>query len=148
MLPDSSYKPSPQAEALGTSLLPELRSPTYDAAFGDELRPQLRSYEGPPAQRDPLPADVLEKNALPLIAFVAPPVPPIAASARITGDVRPRLTVNPATGDVTQIDRLTDRSILSDAAVEVARSWKFDPARAPRAPVDVTVRFQLRCRQD
>ena len=83
-----------------------------------------------------------------MVTFVAPKFPPIALSARVTGDVRLRLTVHAETGAVTQVDRLSDKPLLGDVAVQAVRTWKFDPARAPREPIDVTVRFQIRCRKD
>ena len=135
-------------EALGTSLLPELRSTKYAAAFGDELVNVLEGYTGPPAERDLLPAEVLERDALPLVTFVAPKFPAIALSARVTGDVRLRLTVNAETGTVTQVDRLSDKPLLGDAAVQAVGTWKFDPARVSREPIEVTMRFQIRCRRD
>jgi TonB family protein len=145
MLTASSQASAAAHEALGTSLLPDLRSTRYAAAFRDELVNELKGYTGPPTQREPLPAEVLERDALPLVAFVAPRLPPIALAARVTGDVRLRLTVNVETGAVIQVDRLADKPLLGDAAVQAVRAWKFDPARAPHEPVDVTVRFQVRC---
>ena len=148
MLPDRWEVPDPVHEALGTSLLPELRSTKYAAAFGDELVNVLKGYTGPPAERDVLPAEVLDRDSLPMVAFVAPTYPPIALSARISGDVRLRLIVNPETGAVTRVDRLLDEPVLGDAAVGAVRTWKFDPARVSPEPIEVTMRFQIRCRKD
>ena len=105
-------------------------------------------YTGPPTARELLPAEVLERDSLPLVDFVAPKYPPIALAARVTGDVRLRLLVDAQTGAVTQVDRLAGNPLLGDAAVQGARSWKFDPARVSREPIEVTMRFQVRCRKD
>jgi len=148
MLKASWEAPDPAHEVLGTALLPELRSKKYAAAFGDELVEVLKGYTGPPTQRELLPAEMLERDTLPLVAFVAPKYPPIALSARISGDVRLRLSVNTETGAVTQVDRLSDKPGPGDAAVQAVRTWKFDPARVSPEPIDVTMRFQIRCRKD
>ena len=148
MLPADLRTSVPEQEALGTSLLPELRSTKYRAAFGDSLVQTLKGYTGPPAQRQMLPPEVLERDALPLITFVAPIWPPIALSARVFGDVRLRLTVDPETGTVSAVEKLADNPLLGDAAVQAVRSWKFEPAKAPREPIDVTLRFQIRCPND
>jgi TonB family protein len=148
MLTGSSEASAAAHEALGTSLLPDLRSTKYAAAFGDELVNVLKGYAGPPTERELLPPQVLERDALPLVAFVAPKYPSIALSARLTGDVRLRLTLNADTGAVTQVDRLSDKPLLEDAAVQAVRTWKFDPARVSREPIEVTVRFLIRCRKD
>ena len=138
----------PEQEALGTSLLPELRSTKYQAAFGDSLVRTLEGYTGPPAQRQLLPPEVLERDALPLTTFVAPIWPPIVLDARAFGDVRLRLTVDPETGTVSEVEKLANSPLLDDAAVKAVRSWKFELAKAPREPIDVTLRFQIRCPND
>ena len=143
MLPMTSQVPSPAAESLGTSLVAELRSPKYAAAFGDALATALEDYNGAPRQREPVPR-VLERERLPFATFVAPRYPPIALAARVSGDVRLRLSVN-AAGVVTQVERVADKPLIGDAAAQAARAWTFDPARSPGEPVDVTVRFTLTC---
>jgi TonB family protein len=148
MLPLSWEASDVAHEVLGTALLPDLRSKKYAAAFGDELVNVLKGYKGPPTERELLAAEVLERDTLPLVAFVVPKYPPIALSARISGDVRLRLSVNTETGEVTQVDRLSDKPVLGDAAVQAVRTWQFDPARVSREPIDVTMRFQIRCRKD
>jgi len=148
MLKASWEVPNPAQEVLGTALLPELRSKKYAAAFGDELLEVLKGYTGPPTERELLPAEVLERDTLPLVAFVAPKYPPIALSARISGDLRLRLSVDTQTGAVTQVERLSGERLLEDAVVQAVRSWKFDPARVSAEPIEVTVRFQIRCRKD
>ncbi len=56
-------------EALGASLVPELRSAKYRAAFGDELAKRLEGYTGPPADREPRFVSVPERDTLPFTAF-------------------------------------------------------------------------------
>jgi TonB family protein len=92
---------------------------------------------------------VLDRDLLPLVTFVAPRYPPIAMSARMSGDVRLRLASDPISGAVTDVETVSGRwPILNDAATAAVRGWKFDTARALPQPVDVTVRFELQCRQD
>jgi len=148
MLAADSQASAEAHAALGTSLLPELRSQKYAAGFGDELVNTLKGYTEPPKRREPPTAEVLERDALPLVVFIAPKFPSIALQARLTGDVRLRVTVNPETGSVTNVERLVDVPLLGAAAEDAVRAWKFDPARAPREPVDVTAQFRLRCGSD
>ena len=149
MLTANSEASDAAREALGTSLLPDLRSKKVRGRVrGRPGKNVLKGYTGPPTERELLPAEVLERDTLPLVAFVAPKYPPIALSARISGDVRLRLSVNTETGAVTQIDRLSDKPGLGDAAVQAVRTWKFDPARVSPEPIEVTMRFQIRCRKD
>jgi TonB family protein len=150
------------AEALGTAMLPELVSTKYERAFGswvcrdrktaaeipcapNYLSWRLDGYTGPPAQRGVLPADVLERSELKLAEYVAAPVPAIALSARVTGDVRVRLAAERATGVVTSVEALSGSPLLQPAAVAAVRRWRFAPGAAPSAPVEVTFRFSLRC---
>lgn len=132
-------------EAFGTSLLPELRSGRYDAAFPDHyFATLLDGYAAPPEQRGPLPLELVERDSLDLITYVAPVMPPIAVSARVFGDVRLRLTVNPDTGVVSGVQTLSGSPLHTDAAVNAARQWRFAPATA-REPIEVTLRFEERC---
>jgi TonB family protein len=135
-------------EALGASLVPELRSAKYRAAFDDELTKRLEGYTGPPADREPRFVSVPERDTLPFTAFVMPRMPQIALSARVYGDIRLRLTVDPQSGDVRDLRVVTSIPLLTEAAVEAARKWRFDPTRMSREPIDVTVRFRLQCPSD
>jgi hypothetical protein len=151
-------------ESLGTTLLPELVSGRFQDAFGGErcwnddnketpCTPnywawRLRKYQGPPLQRGLLPVELVERESLALIAAVVPEYPAIALSARVQGDVRLRLSADPTTGSVTAVEPLDKwplSSILVPPAVAAARKWQFEPASTPRQPVDVTLRFALRC---
>jgi TonB family protein len=148
MLPDYAQEPAPEVETLGTQLLPEFRSPKYATVFGDRLVTALKDYTGPPTPREPLP-EVLERDALPLSTYVAPKYPPIAVSARMSDDVRLRVFVDALSGAVKEVETVSGRwPILDDAAVAAVRGWKFDTARLATQPVDVTVRFELQCRQN
>ena len=142
----SAVAASDVRERLGTSLVPELISTKYAAAFGDGLAKRLKDYTGPPVERQPRFVKVVERDALPFTRFVMPQMPQIALSARVFGDVRLRLTVDPNSGVVTAVDVVTPpKPFLTDAAVGAARIWRFDPDKLPREPIEVTVRFGIEC---
>jgi TonB family protein len=130
---------------LGTTLAPLLFSGTYAELVPEHFAKALKTYQGPPPFRGGLLAELVERDALPLTTYVRPVYPQIAQSARVTGDVRLRLTIDPETGAVTDVQTLADKPLLTDAAIQAARRWIFAPGKAPREPVDVTVRFQVRC---
>jgi TonB family protein len=142
----SAVAASDVRERLGTSLVPELISTKYAAAFGDDLAKRLKDYKGPPAERQPRFVKVVERDSLPFTRFVMPQMPQIALSARVFGDVRLRLTIDPNSGVVTAVDVVTPpKPFLTDAAVGAARIWRFDPDKLPREPIEVTVRFGIEC---
>jgi hypothetical protein len=129
-------------EALGTSIVPDLLAGTY----GDYLKQPLTGYTGPPIQREPSWVEVLERASLRLATYVEPVMPAIAISARVFGDVRLRITADPATGLITNVEPFgPSPPLLAPSAVAAIRNWRFAPATAPIGPVDVTVRFRLRC---
>jgi outer membrane biosynthesis protein TonB len=72
-------------------------------------------------------------------------LPPIALAARVFGDVRLRITADRETGNVTDAEPITGHALHIAAAVAAARGWQFAPESIPREPIEVTVRFQLRC---
>jgi TonB family protein len=131
--------------ALGTSLAPLLLSGTYAELVPDYLAKGLKTYQGPPAFRGGFVVELIERETLPLTRYVGPVYPQIAQSARVSGDVRLRLTLDSATGAVADIETLANKPLLTDAAIQAARQWVFDPAKAPREPVEVTLRFHVRC---
>lgn len=150
-----------EQEALGMALLPELVSGKYNAALPDRcwdatvgkatpcvpnyLAWQLRGYTGPPAHRGPLPLELVGRESLGLITYVPPVMPKIAISARVFGDVRLRLAVDRETGLVTNAEAVSGSPLHVPSALTAARAWRFDPKTAPADPIEVTLRFEVRC---
>jgi hypothetical protein len=149
-------------ERLGDTLVPELVSGKYQAAYAGEscgdppdagctanyLAWRLRGYNGAPAQRGPLPPELVEAASFRFSKYAPPVFPPIALSARIFGEVRLRITADPETGVVKQVAALAGDTLLSWAASNAARSWQFEPRTLTSPSVDVTVRFEMRCPED
>ena len=133
-----------EMETLGASLVPELTSGKFNAAYGDAER--LRGYRiVPPDERGPKP-ELLDAASLHLTTYVAPEYPHIAQAARVSGDVQLRLNVDPQTGAVGNAEAVKDVPLLSRAAIVVARNyWRFAPEYLTGQPIVVTVRFTLDC---
>jgi hypothetical protein len=144
--PEAPFRSDEAAsETRGTSLVPDLLTEKYTRLIPDYLVKRLERYKGPPAQRGPLPPELLDRESLGLTIYVAPVLSQIALSARVFNDVRLRLSVDRETGAVTDVEALTNPPLLVPAAIAAARQWRFAPATAPREPIDVTVSFKLRC---
>jgi hypothetical protein len=140
---------------LGTKLVPELISGKYDTAFsgstcGNEkcdnyLAWELKGYSGPPSQDNQLVVDLLEAASLHLTKYVAPIFPAIAKTAHVSGDVHIRITADPQTGLVTDVQAVSGPQLLWRAAIDAARFWQFAPGSLSGRPVEATLRFELRC---
>lgn len=129
-------------EALGTSIVPELLAGKY----APYLTPRLTGYAGPPTQLEPSWVEVVERSSLNLATYVEPVMPQMAISARVFGDVRLRIIAEPATGLIAQVEPLgASPPLLAPSALAAVRGWRFAPGAAPAGPLDVTVRFRLRC---
>ena len=72
---------------------------------------------------------------------VAPTYPEIAKRMRITGEVRVMATVD-ADGRVTAVKTLSGNHMLSTAAEEAVRRWKFEPGPGTSS-VNVSLNFAL-----
>jgi TonB family protein len=72
---------------------------------------------------------------------VAPTYPEIAKRMRIAGEVRLEVTVDPA-GNVTGVKKLSGNGMLSAAAEEAVRKWRFDPG-PDTSTVEVSLNFAL-----
>ena len=70
---------------------------------------------------------------------VAPVYPEIAKRMKIGGEVKLQATVD-ANGKVTDVKTLSGNHMLSVAAEDAVRKWKFEPG-AGEAHVDVAVNF-------
>ena len=72
---------------------------------------------------------------------VAPNYPELAKRMRISGEVRIEATVDPE-GKVTDVKTLSGNHVLSSAAEDAVRKWRFVPA-ATSSVVDVDVNFAV-----
>jgi TonB family protein len=157
-----------EMETFGATLVPELTSGKYNAAFeglecfdqpGKKCVPnylawRLRGYRlVPPDERGPK-VELLTAASFHLTTYAAPVYPGIAQSARVSGDVQLRLTVDPQTGGVTNVEivggstnleKVEGLDLLSPAAVEASRRWRFAPESLTGQPIVATVRFSLDC---
>ncbi|HKV99315.1 MAG TPA: energy transducer TonB [Vicinamibacterales bacterium] len=146
-------------EALGDHSLPDLVSGKYQAAYADWLCSDqpgkdchgnylawyLRGYHGAPASRDVLPPELVDAARFRFTKYAPPIYPQIALAARVSGDVRLRLTVDPETGIVVRTDVLSGNTVLSPAAVAAASTWQFTRGAIAAGSVEVTLRFEMRC---
>ena len=72
---------------------------------------------------------------------VAPVYPEIAKRMRISGEVRLEVNVD-SEGKVTDVKKVSGNNMLSAAAEDAVRKWKFAPG-ADIATVEVTLNFAL-----
>jgi hypothetical protein len=84
-------------------------------------------YSGPPQHRGPLPVEVLERDAFAFSRYVGAEFPPIALSARVFRDVKVRLTVDRATGAVTDATVVEGQALLNHAALGAAKRGASSP---------------------
>lgn len=146
----------------GQEIVPELASGRYDeglaaAVHGHDgawrhpsIRDLLKDYRGPITSSEAKAAAfsivLIDAEQYRFSAFAKPDYPVLAAMARIQGDVAMRLTVNPATGEVTQVEASSGNKILRDNAVATAKKWRLEPNSAGAEKVSATLRYTLQCR--
>ena len=146
-------------QSAGEKLVPELISGLYDsglrlavagnvgtwrsATFGS----LLATYQGPvkPGDDRPVP-ELLNGQAYQFSRYEPPTFPQIALSARVQGRVELQLTVQPATGQVNAVTVVSGHALLTPAAVDAAKQWRFIPDSVPSETVKVTLDFAIRCR--
>jgi hypothetical protein len=145
-----------EMEQLGTKLVPELISGKYQTAYAGSkcggqdcdnyLAWRLRGYAEAPQPTDPAVVTLLEADSLHFARFVSPVTPRLALVAHVSGDVNLRILADPQTGLVTSVQTLSGPPLLVRAAVDSAKSWQFARENMPEQPLEVTLRFELRCR--
>jgi TonB family protein len=72
---------------------------------------------------------------------VAPAYPEIAKRMKVTGEVRLTVTVD-AEGKVTDVQPISGNRMLTDAAEDAVRKWRFEPGGGSAAVI-VSVNFAL-----
>jgi TonB family protein len=86
-----------------------------------------------------LPAGAADNRAVK--TRIAPVYPEIAKRMRIVGEVRLEVTVD-AEGKVTDVKRVSGNSMLSNAAEDAVRKWRFESG-AGSSTVEVMLNFAL-----
>ncbi len=86
-----------------------------------------------------LPASAADNRAVK--SRVAPIYPEIAKRMRVAGEVRLEVTVDPE-GKVTDVKKISGNTMLSAAAEEAVRKWRFDPG-PETSTVEVSLNFAL-----
>jgi TonB family protein len=164
---DDIFQERTEAEDLvlqraGQDIVTELVSGRYDeglaaAVHGNDgtwrhpsFRDLLNDYRGPMTNSEAKAAafsiTLVDAEQYQFSAFSKPDYPPLAAMARIQGDVTIRLTVDPASGAVTSVEPSSGNKILQDNAVATAKKWRLPPNTAGAGKVSVTLRYSLQCR--
>lgn len=146
-------------QSAGEKLVPELISDLYDAGLrlavagnvGTGRSPTFRSllatYRGPvkPGDDRPVP-ELLNGQAYQFSKYAPPIFPPLPLQARIQGHVDLQLTVQPETGQVNGVTVVSGHPLLTPAAVDAAKQWRFIPNSVQSEMVNVTLDFAIRCR--
>ena len=133
-----------QLDALGTAVVEDVVSGRFATVMDVTFTKPLIGYAGPPS-RELLPAELLEQADLTFDTYVPVRLAPIALTARTLGDLHLRLSVDRATGAVTDVKALSGHALLRMIAEPTVRRWRFAPASLSADVVDVTLRFQPRC---
>ncbi|MFZ0637546.1 MAG: energy transducer TonB [Candidatus Acidiferrales bacterium] len=144
-----------EMEQLGTKLVPELISGKYQTAYAGSkcgnqdcdnyLAWRLTGYTEAPQPIEPFVVTLLEAFSLHFTKYVSPIMPRLALVAHISGDVRLLILADPETGIVKSVQTVSGPLLLTNAAVTAAQSWQFAPQTLSGQPLEVTLRFELKC---
>jgi periplasmic protein TonB len=137
--------PPPDEESSWSSLLPAMaQNDPGRSGIGlpNRLAPDLLEIQIPETPPPPKP---LRTKAIPVVSKVQeakllvriePAYPDLAIRARISGTVILQVTVDEE-GNVADIQVLSGRPMLNEAALEAVRQWKYSPTLLNGEPVSV-----------
>jgi TonB family protein len=127
-------------QSAGEKLVPELVSGIYDSGLrlavagnvgtwrSPSFRSLLAAYRGPVKPREDRPVpELLNGQAYESSRYTPPIYPPLPLQARVQGHVELQLTVQPDTGEVNSVTVVSGHPLLTPAAVDAARQWRFIP---------------------
>ncbi|MGB6597396.1 MAG: energy transducer TonB [Candidatus Acidiferrum sp.] len=154
----SFYNLSPDKEKefedIGTKLLPELVSGNFEAGFGgytcgnqkcdtNYLAWLLKGYTKAPSNRDPSTVELVNATALHLVHYDLPLYPALARQARLSGEVRLKISVDAQTDLVKDVQQTSGNTLLGKAAIDSAKKWQFSPGSQRGQPVEAVLKFTL-----
>jgi TonB family protein len=141
--------PKPPADLTNSALPPATTQPTPDAT-ASTATPETKPAETPAS----VPAAAATNNASGLVKVpesvaegllvkrVDPNYPDQAKSQKVQGLVQLRATIS-KTGDVTAVKALHGNPLLTDAATEAVKQWKYKPYSVNGAPTSIETSITL-----
>ena len=147
---DISKSEDDALQALGAELVPAISSGIYKPGFasGSHLETLLKDYAGPVAEIDPWTVEFLASKPAGLLEYRLPNYPALARQARIQGEVRLSVLVDPITGIPSEVTATSGNPLLTDAAVKAVKGWRFRSGLEHKEPLEVALRFVSRCTSD
>jgi hypothetical protein len=142
------YDPSPAVqdglEAAGVAAASDLSA----APLSDLLPAMAKAAAGyvrPGPDRSPAPPEIVDAERLHLAAAPLPTTKTAHVIGWLRGDVTIRLTVASRGGNVVSVAPVSGLGALAELLTPFVRQWRFETDAIPTSPVDVTIRFALRC---
>ena len=134
-------------QTLGAEIVPAIKSGLYKRGFanGSHLESLLTEYSGPVKEIDPWYVEFVGSVPAELSQYQLPKYPPLAVQTRIEGQVHLAVVLDPETGIVKDIQVISGHPLLTKAATDAARSWHFREGTPRNRPVELNLRFVLRC---
>jgi TonB family protein len=117
----------------------------YAGQSGTQPRSQAEPAQGSPGQERPLPTRVRVSEGVTaalLIKKVPPEYPQEAHRKRVQGTVYLHVIISKE-GDVAEVSVVSGDPMLTDAAIEAARQWKYKPYLLNGHPVEVETQLRL-----
>jgi len=129
----------------GAAIVPELLAGRFDAGFSEgAIAKVLADYHGPVLPPD-FTAELVNASDYPFASYAPPVYPPVAKVTRSFGSVLLELKIDQSSGEVRQAVGLSGDPLLSSAALEAARKWRFVPGAISAQPIRVMLDFAWRC---
>jgi TonB family protein len=145
LLAPGSYRVSVKAPNFRTDTsrsIEALSGKTQQLDFEMQVAVYVDGVEVPAVPEQPV-SEPQPTPGISVIKFVPPVYPPLARTARIQGDVRVLVDIAPD-GSAKSVSVLSGHPMLSTAATDAVKQWRFGCQRCDRRLVHiVTIRFAL-----
>jgi TonB family protein len=137
-------------QTLGAEIVPAIKSGIYDRGFqnGSHLESLLNKYSGPVKEIEPWYVEFVGPVPADLLQYQLPKYPPLARQTRIEGEVHLVVVLEPQTGLPREVKVTSGHPLLTDAAAAAVRDWHFQVGDPRIDPIEVALRFILRCPTD
>ena len=134
-----------ELQEAGAALVPDLIAGKFNKGFLDKsVENDLADYRGPVKPGD-FTAQLMNAETYQFANYVSPMYPEMAKLSDVHGRVMLEAVVDATSGEVRDVTALHGDALLTQAAIDAARRWRFVPGTVSNQPIHAVLDFAWRC---
>ena len=134
-----------ELQQAGAAIVPDLMAGKFNKGFVDKsVENDLSDYRGPVKPGD-FTAQLMNAETYQFASYVSPMYPEMAKLSNVHGRVMLEAAVDVTSGEVRGVTALNGDALVTQAAIDAARRWRFVPGTVTSQPIHAVLDFAWRC---